>query len=128
VNENPKRLRGLRVFIVEDEFAVLLLVEDMLAELGCEIVGTASRLPEAQAAAESVACDLAILDMNIDGKSVVPVAEMLLGRGLPVVFCTGYGRSGLDPRFRDLPVLQKPYQIGDLEAVLDQALKAAEAR
>jgi hypothetical protein len=58
----------------------------------------------------------------------VPVAEMLLGRGLPVVFCTGYGRSGLDPRFRDLPVLQKPYQIGDLEAVLDQALKAAEAR
>lgn len=128
MSENPERLRGLRVFVVEDEFAVLLLLEDMLAELGCEVVGTASRLPEAQAAAQAVGCDLAILDMNIDGKSVVPVADLLIGRGLPVVFCTGYGRSGLEPRFRELPVLQKPYQMQDLEAVLNRALKAAAAR
>ena len=97
-------LSGVRVLVVEDEFAVLLLLEDMLNELGCELAGTATRLPEAVTMAASAECDAAVLDVNINGENVAPAAEALFGRGIPVVFSTGYGRSGIDPRWRDLPV------------------------
>jgi len=122
VNENLQELSGVRVLVVEDEFAVLLLVEDMLSELGCELAGTATRLPEALAMAGSTACDAAILDVNINGENVAPVAEALAARGTPIVFSTGYGRSGIDARWRDHPVLQKPYRIEEFAAALRQAL------
>jgi CheY-like chemotaxis protein len=122
VNESLQDLSGVRVFVVEDEFAVLLLLEDMLLELGCELAGTASRMQEALALANSTACDAAILDVNINGETIDPVAEILTARGTPVVFSTGYGRSGIDPRWRDRPVLQKPYRIEDFAAALRQAL------
>ena len=122
MNENLQELSGVRVLVVEDEFAVLLLVEDMLSELGCELAGTATRLPEALAMAGSTACDAAILDVNINGENVAPVAEALAARGTPIVFSTGYGRSGIDARWRDRPVLQKPYRIEEFAAALRQAL------
>jgi CheY-like chemotaxis protein len=122
VNESLQDLSGVRVFVVEDEFAVLLLLEDMLLELGCELAGTASRMQEALALANSTACDAAILDVNINGETIDPVVEILTARGTPVVFSTGYGRSGIDPRWRDRPVLQKPYRIEDFAAALRQAL------
>jgi CheY-like chemotaxis protein len=94
----------------------------MLLELGCELAGTASRMQEALALANSTACDAAILDVNINGETIDPVVEILTARGTPVVFSTGYGRSGIDPRWRDRPVLQKPYRIEDFAAALRQAL------
>lgn len=122
MNKNLGGLKGVRVFVVEDEFAVLLLVEDMLVELGCEIAGTASRMQEALALAGKLAFDAAVLDVNINGEPVSPVAEIVAARGAPLVFSTGYGRSGLDPRWRDRPVLQKPYRIEDFATALQDAL------
>lgn len=101
-----------------------MLVEDMLSELGCELVGTAARLPEAMSLAEQVQCDAAILDVNINGENVAPVAELFASRGTPIIFSTGYGKSGIDARFRDRPVLQKPYRIEDFADALRQALAA----
>jgi CheY-like chemotaxis protein len=110
------------VFIVEDEFAVLLMVEDMLAELGCALAGTASRMEDAIRMAKDLGLDAAVLDVNINGDTINPVAEILAARRVPIVFSTGYGRSGLDPRWRDRPVLQKPYQVEELAAALRDAL------
>jgi CheY-like chemotaxis protein len=106
------------VFVVEDEFAVLLMVEDMLAELGCALAGTASRMGDAVRLARELGLDAAVLDVNINGEKINPVAEILAERRVPIVFSTGYGRSGLDPRWRDRPVLQKPYQVGELAEAL----------
>lgn len=122
MNENLKDLSGVRVLVVEDEFAVLLLVEDMLTELGCEVAGTASRLADALSMASRLECDAAILDVNINGENVTPVAEALTARDMPIVFSTGYGRSGIDARFRERPVLQKPYRIEEFAAALRTAL------
>jgi CheY-like chemotaxis protein len=115
----------VRVFVVEDEFAVLLLVEDMLQELGCELAGTASRMPDALSMVERTEFDAAVLDVNINGETIGPVAEVLTARGTPIVFSTGYGRSGVDPRWRDRPVLQKPYRVEDLDKALREALSDA---
>ena len=115
-------LGGARVLVVEDEFAVLLLIEDMLSELGCEIVGTATRLSDALALAGRAECDAAILDVNINGENVGPVAETLAARGIPMVFSTGYGPSGIESRWRERPALQKPYRIEEFAAALRQAL------
>lgn len=122
MSQNPNNLSGVRVFVVEDEFAVLLLVEDMLTELGCELAGTASRMPEAVNMARTAAFDAAVLDVNINGELIDPVAEVLAARKVPMVFSTGYGRGGIDARWRDHPVLQKPYRLEELAVALKRAL------
>lgn len=122
MNGDLPGLGGARVLVVEDEFAVLLLIEDMLSELGCEIVGTATRLSDALALAGRAECDAAILDVNINGENVGPVAETLAARGIPMVFSTGYGPSGIESRWRERPALQKPYRIEEFAAALRQAL------
>jgi CheY-like chemotaxis protein len=127
VSQALQRLNGLRVFVVEDEFAVLLLVEDMLTELGCELVGTASRMSEATRLARELYFDAAVLDVNINGETIGPVAEIVAGRGAGMVFSTGYGRSGVDPRWRDRPILQKPYRIEEFADALHEALNGARA-
>jgi CheY-like chemotaxis protein len=122
VNQNPNNLSGVSVFVVEDEFAVLLLLEDMLTELGCKLAGTASRMPEAINMARTAAFDAAVLDVNINGEAIDPVADMLATRKVPMVFSTGYGRDGINARWRDHPVLQKPYRLEELAAALGRAL------
>jgi CheY-like chemotaxis protein len=122
-------LKGLRVFIVEDEFAVLLMLEDILAELGCEVAASASRLAPALAAAGAQAFDAALLDINLAGEMVYPVAEALSARNVPIVFATGYGIAGVCEAWRHWPVLQKPYRPSDLAKALRQAVgHGSEAR
>lgn len=118
-----RSLDGLRVLVVEDEFTVLLMVEHMLVELGCTLAGSASRLREATRMARELELDAAVLDVNINGQSISPVVGTLVDRGIPVVFSTGYGRGGIDPQWRTLPVLQKPYGTEDLRAALQRALE-----
>jgi CheY-like chemotaxis protein len=120
-------LRGVRVFVVEDEFAVLLLVEDMLTELGCELAGAASRMPEAIHMARTAVFDAAVLDVNINGEVIDPLADVLATRKVPMVFSTGYGRGGINARWRDHPVLQKPYRLEELAAALKRALGNGQA-
>jgi CheY-like chemotaxis protein len=98
-----------RVLLVEDEAVIAMLVEDMLEDLGHELVTVATRLEEALAAAESEAVDLAILDLNLGGVLTYPVADMLRDRGVPFIFATGYGSGGLKEAYSDLPALQKPF-------------------
>src|SRR3712207_228126 len=97
-----------RVLIVEDEAAISILMEDMLVDLGIEIVGPASRLVPALQLAREVELDAAILDINIGGVQSYPVADVLLSRGIPVIFATGYGSSVLPERFKSCQILQKP--------------------
>jgi len=107
-----------RVLLVEDEAMIAMLIEDMLADLGCEVVHTASRIADALMAAQEQACDLAILDLNLNGAQTYPVAEVLRARGIPIIFATGYGSNGLDPKFAGAPALAKPFQQTDLEIAL----------
>ena len=118
------KLDGLRVLVVEDEMMVSMLIEDMLAELGCEVVGPASRLDEAIDLAKSSEIDCAVLDVNLGGQPIFPLADLLRERGRPFAFATGYGDAGLREADRGSPVLQKPFREGDLARVLSE-LRAA---
>src|SRR5690348_18349624 len=100
------------LMIVEDEYLIRLLLEDMVAELGCTVGVVAANIAEGKAAAEKAEVDLAILDVNIDGEQVFPVADILKSRGIPFIFITGYGIRGLPDSYRQTPTLQKPFQIG----------------
>jgi CheY-like chemotaxis protein len=115
--------RASSILIVEDEALVALNLEAMLEEIGCTVVGPALRYDAAVRLVESgVAADAAILDVNIGGRKVFPIAEMLIARNVPIVFATGYGRDGLPPEWQDRPVIQKPYTLEGLKEVLEEAL------
>jgi CheY-like chemotaxis protein len=111
-------LNGLRVLVVEDEAAISLLLEDMLLDFGCEVVGPSARLAAALEAVEKEKVDIAILDVNVAGEPIYPVAEALQTRSIPFVFSTGYGSQGIKDSFRDRPVLQKPFAQHDLKQKL----------
>ena len=111
-------LNGLRILVVEDEAAISLLLEDMLLDFGCEVIGPAARLSAALDAVAREHVDLAILDVNVAGEPIYPVAEALAQRSIPFVFSTGYGSAGIRDTFRDRPVLQKPFAQHDLKQKL----------
>jgi CheY-like chemotaxis protein len=125
-DDNP--LRGLSVLLVEDESMVSLLVEDMLKSLGCAIVWQASNLAEAAIALRNNAPDVAVLDLNLDGELVEPVAEQLAGERIPFVFATAYGRQSVPERWASRLVIQKPFRSETLGAALRTALAAARRR
>ena len=114
-------LNGLRILVVEDEAAISLLLEDMLLDFGCEVIGPAARLSAALEAVSREQVDLAILDVNVAGEPIYPVAEALALRSIPFVFSTGYGSAGIRDAFRDRPVLQKPFAQNDLKQKLIMA-------
>lgn len=115
----------VRVLVVDDESMIRMLIEDMLSELGHTLAAQAGRIDEALDAVENVAFDVAILDINLSGQIVVPVAEALAARGVPFAFITGYGDVSLPEGFRDRPTLQKPFKKDDLGHTLALALGAA---
>jgi CheY-like chemotaxis protein len=108
----------LRILIVEDEMLVAMNIEDMLLELGHEVAGIASRLSPALALAGEAELDGAVLDVNLAGERSFPVADLLAERGIPFLFATGYGLQGIDERYRNRPVLQKPFRAADLGRAL----------
>lgn len=112
---------ALRVLVVEDEPLVLMLFEDLLEDLGCVLVGPAMRVAQALKLAEAAAFDFALLDVNLAGESVYPVAATLEQRGLPFAFCTGHGDRGVDPQWRGRPILSKPFGLNQLKALLAEA-------
>ena len=114
-------LADLRILVVEDEVLIALEIEERLERLGCEIVGPVGRLERALELARSAALDGALLDVNVKGGLVYPVAEELLARKVPVVLSTGYAPNTLLPEFRDLPCLRKPFGAGQLENMAREA-------
>jgi CheY-like chemotaxis protein len=118
---------GRSIFLVEDEVMIRMMVADMLEELGYSIVAEAGEINEAIKLAQSVEFDLAILDVNVNGKVISPVADLLAARNRPFIFATGYGSSGLPAEYRDRPALQKPFQIETLARVIEQTLNRTAA-
>lgn len=116
-------LNGIRVLVVEDEGTVAMLIEEMLEDLGCVVVESVARLAKARDVARTIEVDLAMLDVNLAGQLVFPVAEILRGRNIPILFSTGYGASGLQGEFALLPVLHKPFSQSALEAQIAVALE-----
>ena len=112
-----------RILVVEDELMIRMLLEDMLGELGYVVAAEAARIDEALDAAQNAAFDVAILDVNLNGEPILPVADALAARGTPFVFATGYGERGLPEAYRDRPTLKKPFQIEGLEQMLHSAIK-----
>jgi CheY-like chemotaxis protein len=107
-----------RVLLVEDEAIIAMLMEDMLAELSCDVTQTVGQLDEAIKAAHTASVDLAFIDVNLRGAPAWPVAKVLRERGIPFAFVTGYGAAGTDEANADVPVLQKPFRARDLEAII----------
>jgi len=107
-----------RVLVVEDEIMIRMLLEDMLEDLGYEVVAAAGTLDEALGLARQADVDLAILDVNLNGSPVYPVADALTARKVPFMFSTGYGEQGLPEGYRDCQLLQKPFQLENLEGAL----------
>jgi DNA-binding response OmpR family regulator len=120
-----KRPPGGSVFLVEDEVMIRMMVADMLEELGFSIAAEAGDINEAIRLAQGAEFDLAILDVNVNGKMISPVAELIAARNRPFIFATGYGSSGLPKEYRDRPALQKPFQIETLARMIDSTLKGA---
>jgi DNA-binding response OmpR family regulator len=115
--------RPTRVLLVEDEMMVSMLIEDMLVDLGFEVVGPFVRVGDALEAARNEEIDVAVLDFNLNGETSYPVAWTLRERNVPFVFATGYGASVLNQTFRDIPLLQKPFERSDLNWALRRALQ-----
>ena len=111
-------LSGRRVLLVEDQFLVADDIGTLLEGLGITIVGPHARLATALPAARTEALDAAVLDVNLDDGIVDPVAAELARRDIPFLFVTGYVRQDLAQKFRDRPVLAKPFSTQDIEAAL----------
>ncbi len=110
-----------RVLIVEDETLVAMLLEDMLDDAGHSVAHCASNLPQALdfIATQTDAFDFAILDVNLGGHPIFPVAEALKAKGKAFAFATGYGPAGLPDAWRDRPTLSKPFGAMDVARVLE---------
>ncbi|MFG1361425.1 response regulator [Xanthobacter pseudotagetidis] len=119
------KFSGKRVLVVEDEFLVALGLEDNLRALGCTVVGPVASLSAAMVAAAHEAVDAAILDVNLAGEAVFPAAAILLDRGVPFMFCSGYSGSGrLPEKFADAPRVPKPYTSKAIATTLAELMGA----
>jgi CheY-like chemotaxis protein len=116
--------RRASVLVVEDEVMIRMMVTDMLADLGHSIAGEAGEIEEALRLAETADFDLAILDVNVNGRTIEPVARIVEQRKRPLLFSTGYSVDALPENFRSRPALQKPFRIDTLQNAIDAALKA----
>jgi CheY-like chemotaxis protein len=115
-------LLSCSVFLVEDEALIRMMVADMVEELGHSVGAEAGRLDEAVALARSALFDVAIMDVNLAGEIVTPAAEVVASRGLPIIFATGYDASALPEKFRDRPMLRKPFRTSALEDAIKLAV------
>ena len=114
------------ILVVEDEMLLMMTFEDMLIDFGCCVL-KAGRVAKAAQLAATAAIDGAILDVNVAGETVYPVADELRRRRIPFLFATGYGAGGLRADYRDWPTLGKPFRQRDLQALVATWTVAASA-
>jgi DNA-binding response OmpR family regulator len=117
---------GLRVLLVEDDTMLSMMLEDALSILGCTVI-KAARVANGLELATTIEADIAVLDVNIAGEHVYPVARVLRRRGIPFVFVTAYVREGIPEEFHREPLLHKPFHLSELEDVLRHAARPAKA-
>jgi PAS domain S-box-containing protein len=121
-------LAGNRIMIVEDEALVAMALRETLGDLGFSVLGPFNRISEAMVALRNNRIDAAVLDVNLGGELIYPLADVLAADHVPFVFITGYGADEIEPRYASVPILEKPIEAGALEAVFSvrpQALPGA---
>jgi len=116
-------LRGVRVLVVEDEYFVAILIEEILESAGCIVTGPIPRLPEALDAVDHEDYDVAVLDVNLAGERINPVADALSERNVPFLFVTGYGANALPSEYAQRPRVCKPFRMADLLGTLSNVVK-----
>ncbi len=116
-----------RILIVEDEPFIAVMLADMLDELGFEIARSVSQVAQAEEFLAGDVVDVALLDVNLGGEKIDPIADLLAARGCPFIFTTGYGLPGVPPAHAGRVVLQKPFHIDDLAAALHKELGVPKA-
>lgn len=114
-------LQSKRILLLEDEVLVAMMAEDILTDLGAVVVGPADTVTGGLTLVESSEIDAALLDINMNGERSYPVAEALLARRIPFVFCTGYGEDGWERASR-VPIVSKPYTEDGVAAALIRAM------
>lgn len=119
-----KFLSGRRVLVVEDEMMVLMMIEDMLTDLGCESVTAAATSDEAIAVINAQIFDAAMLDMNLKGIRNNLIADALTARGVPFIFSTGYDGQDRTDGYHDRPLLKKPFHLEELAAIFSHLLSS----
>jgi CheY-like chemotaxis protein len=107
-------LSGVKLLVVEDEALIAMEVEEMIAGLGAEVVGSFSRVTDALQALERETVAGAILDIQLDGETTLGLVDVLLERGCPILFVTGGGPESIPETYRQLPRLSKPFNQVDL--------------
>ncbi len=123
LNSRSLSLSGLKFLVVEDETIISLLMEDMLTDLGCDSVSLASSVKDALAQIDRASPDGAVLDVNLGGEMVYPVAERLSAECVPFIFTTGFGRGGIKFEWAKSPIVQKPFNIEALASALKTVLQ-----
>jgi CheY-like chemotaxis protein len=118
-----KLLSGQRVLVVEDEMLVLMMIEDMLADLGCKSITSAATVNKALVLIAGQDFDAALVDMNLNGNKSHAVAEALVARGVPFIYSTGNGGLDMKDDYPDRFVLQKPFKFEDLAKSLSHLLQ-----
>src|SRR6266511_2059408 len=116
-------LKGRSILIVEDEMLLAMDIEDLVRAAGCSVVGPVGTVSEAVRKLRETTPDAAILDVNVSGEMVFPIADTLDETGIPFMIVTGYTHEHVPERHRERPFLQKPYKAATLVAMLAQMLE-----
>jgi CheY-like chemotaxis protein len=119
-------LNDKKILVVEDEALIAEMVVDMLVGLGATVIGPATTLAKGLSLAGSEDIDAAVLDINLRGERIDPIAEVLQARGIPMLFATGYGMAA-DADRRGAPVIDKPYTQETLGSALIRAMRMPKA-
>jgi CheY-like chemotaxis protein len=117
------RFDGLKVLVVEDQAVIFFMIRDMLKELGCVAIWHARDVREGLELLREERPDVAVLDVNLAGEFVYPIAAQLDATQIPFLFATGYGRKGMPERWANSPVIQKPFLAETLGAALNSVLR-----
>ena len=120
-----KLLSGRSVLVIEDEMLILMMIEDMLGDLGCESVAVASKIGQAITLIDDQVFDTAMLDMNLNGIESYPVADALMARDVPYFFSTGNSLTNMKDGYRGQDVLKKPFTFEQLSNMFSRSLRAS---
>ncbi|MGE0748052.1 MAG: response regulator [Rhodospirillales bacterium] len=109
---------GMRILIAEDEALVAMMIEDIVIDLGCAVIGPAGTVARALSLIDSEAPDGALVDLNLGGEHAGPIAAALKARNIPFIFVSGYGRTMADGANADVPIVSKPFDERDLRRAI----------
>lgn len=117
-----KLLSGRSILVIEDEMLILMMIEDMLADLGCKSISVASKIGKAITLIDGQVFDAAMVDLNLSGVESYPIADALKARDVPYFFSTGSSVTSIKDGYRDHDVLKKPFTFEQLSNMLSRSL------